>query len=292
MGVTVAWLLNRHSRLRGLISAYVDGQVTESERSRVEAHLAGCDQCRSELEGLRATVSLLRALPELPVPRSFALHEVPARITLTSQLVWGTRFATAAAGSLVAALLIGNAVGVFAQSGRVSGLDGSAPEVAAAKVAPQAQTPSAPAALPSPAPAPEVAAAVAAPPPVAPAAAAAPAAPVAAMAAPAPAVAEADADEEAVEEETEEAPVAGRREVERAAAPELPTPAPEPATRLATSAVAPAEAAPVEEDGEEPDTDDGLRLPLWQLEAAAGGLFALLAAATGWLALRSRRRPF
>ena len=289
MGVTVGWLLNRHSRLRGLISAYVDGQVTESERSRVEAHLAGCDQCRSELEGLRATVSLLRALPELPVPRSFALHEAPARVTSTSQLVWGTRFATAAAGSLVAALLIGNAVGVFAQSGGVSGLDGPAPEVATAKVAPQARAPSAPTALPSPAPAPEVAAAAAAPPPVAPAAAAAP---VAAMAAPAPAVAEADADEEAVEEETEEAPVAGRREIEMAAAPELPTQAPEPATRLATPAVAPAEAAPVEEDGEEPDTDDGLRLPLWQLEAAAGGLFALLAAATGWLALRSRRRPF
>ena len=281
MGVKVSWLLNRHSRLRGLISDYVDGQVTESERDRVEAHLAGCEQCRSELEGLRATVSLLGALPELRVPRSFALREAPERATSTSGLVWGTRFATAAAGSLVAALVIGNAVGVFAQSGRVSGLDESVPEVAAAKVAPQAQALSTPAALPSPAPAPEAAAA-----------AAAPAAPVAAMAAPAPAVAEADADEEAVEEVAEEAPVAGRREVERATASELPSPAREPATRLATPAVAMAEAAGVEEDGEEPDTDDGLRLPLWQLEAAAGGLFALLATATGWLALRSRRRPF
>ncbi|MCH8206271.1 MAG: zf-HC2 domain-containing protein [Chloroflexi bacterium] len=279
-------MLNRHSRLRGLISAYVDGQVTESERSRVEAHLAGCEPCRSDLESLRTTVSLLRALPELRVPRSFALHEAPARVTPTSRLLWGTRLATAAAGSLVAALLIGNAVGVFVQSGRVSGLDGAAPEVAAAKVAPQAQAPSTPAALPSPAPAPEVAAAAAAPPP------AAPAAPVAAMAAPAPAVADADAGEEAVEEEAEEAPVAGRREVETATASELPTPAPEPATRLATPAVRAAEAAVVEEDEAEPDTDDGLRVPLWQLEAAAGGLFALLAAATGWLALRSRRRPF
>ena len=251
MGVTLSWLLNRHSRLRSLLSDYVDGQVTESERDRVDAHLAGCERCRSELEGLRATVGLLGALPELRVPRSFALRESPVRVTSTSGLVWGTRFATAAAGSLVAALLIGNAVGLFAQSGRVSGLDTPAPEVAAARAAPATQAFSSAAAIPSPA----------------------------------PADTKVDADDEAVEEAAVEE--AG---VESAAASELPTPAPEPTTALAAQATT--ESVIVEEDRQEPDTDDGLKLPLWQLEAAAGGLFALLAAATGWLALRNRRRPF
>jgi hypothetical protein len=109
------------------------------------------------------------------------------------------------------------------------------------------------------------------------------------MAAPAPADTKADADDEAVEEAVE-APVAESLRVESAAASELPTPAPEPTTALAAQATT--ESVIVEEDRQEPDTDDGLKLPLWQLEAAAGGLFALLAAATGWLALRNRRRPF
>lgn len=66
-------ILGRHRRLRDLLSAYVDGEVTESERRRVEGHLEGCDDCRAELEELRATVSVLRRMPELAVPRSFAL---------------------------------------------------------------------------------------------------------------------------------------------------------------------------------------------------------------------------
>ena len=272
----MTWLFNRHSRLRQLLSAYADGQVTESERGRVDAHLPGCELCRSELEGFRATVSLLRELPELPVPRSFKLQAAPAQVAATSGLMWSARLATAAAGSVVAALLIGNAVGVLAQSGRVSSLDQTVPEVAAARAAPAALAQSASEVAPSPAPAAA---------PVAPAAVPAPA--MAAMAAPAPAESEADVAEEPVEEE-EAASAPG--ETEKATPSPLPTPAPELAATDTTAPVAEAEAA----DGStvEPDTDDGLELLLWQLEAAIGGLFALLAVVTGWLVVRARRRPF
>ena len=43
----------RHSRLRDLLSAYIDGQVSESEALRIEEHLSGCDECRRELGTLR-----------------------------------------------------------------------------------------------------------------------------------------------------------------------------------------------------------------------------------------------
>ena len=39
-----------------------------------------------------------------------------------------------------------------------------------------------------------------------------------------------------------------------------------------------------------PATPEGLRLPLWQLEIATGGLLGLLLLATLWLVRRSRRR--
>lgn len=60
----------------GLLSAYLDAQVTPDERRRVEAHLAECAACQRELAGLRQTVALLQALPRVPTPRAFTLAEV------------------------------------------------------------------------------------------------------------------------------------------------------------------------------------------------------------------------
>ncbi len=58
-----------------LLSAYVDGQITATERTQVEAHLQTCAACRSELASLRNTVALLQALPRVSVPRAFTLSE-------------------------------------------------------------------------------------------------------------------------------------------------------------------------------------------------------------------------
>jgi hypothetical protein len=56
------------------LSAYADGEVlSDQERLVIEQHLAVCDECRAELESLRAVSSLLAHLPEPELPRSFRL---------------------------------------------------------------------------------------------------------------------------------------------------------------------------------------------------------------------------
>jgi len=54
------------------LSAYLDDAVTPSERSAVDAHLSGCADCRTRLAELRATSTLIRALPELRPSRRLA----------------------------------------------------------------------------------------------------------------------------------------------------------------------------------------------------------------------------
>ena len=51
-----------------LLSAFADGELTAAERSRVESHLPGCQQCRLALVEIRQTKALLatavrRAMP-------------------------------------------------------------------------------------------------------------------------------------------------------------------------------------------------------------------------------------
>ncbi|MCB0139863.1 MAG: hypothetical protein KDE50_08170 [Caldilineaceae bacterium] len=56
-----------------LLSAYIDNAVTEDERQQVEAAVAADPGVAWRLQSLRHTVHLLNQLPELAVPRSFAL---------------------------------------------------------------------------------------------------------------------------------------------------------------------------------------------------------------------------
>ena len=107
--------VGRHGRLRELLSAYVDGQVSASEASRVQEHLAACAECRRELEALRATVSLLRSLPQVQSSRSFALAEAPEPAGRRWPVAWGARAAMSVAGLVLAALLVGDAVGLVRQ---------------------------------------------------------------------------------------------------------------------------------------------------------------------------------
>ena len=62
------------------LSAYLDHQIAPAESARVEGHLADCIACRDELDGLRRTVTLLQALPRVPVPRAFTLSEAQVGI--------------------------------------------------------------------------------------------------------------------------------------------------------------------------------------------------------------------
>jgi hypothetical protein len=57
------------SETRDLLSAWLDQALDPHEREQVEAHLAGCPECRRELEGLRSTVTVLSRVehPRAPV---------------------------------------------------------------------------------------------------------------------------------------------------------------------------------------------------------------------------------
>ncbi|HUX88107.1 MAG TPA: zf-HC2 domain-containing protein [Chloroflexota bacterium] len=56
-----------------MLSEYLDGQLDEATRQRVEAHLVTCADCRADYETLRQTVRVLRQLPMRAVPRGFAI---------------------------------------------------------------------------------------------------------------------------------------------------------------------------------------------------------------------------
>jgi anti-sigma factor RsiW len=50
------------------LSAFLDDELTEYRAAAVTQHLAACDDCLTELEGLRAARDALRSLPELHAP--------------------------------------------------------------------------------------------------------------------------------------------------------------------------------------------------------------------------------
>lgn len=67
------WRKTEHERCQDSLSAFLDGELTTRERSKVQGHLEECSACRADLESLRRTVSLLRAAPVVRPPRSFVL---------------------------------------------------------------------------------------------------------------------------------------------------------------------------------------------------------------------------
>jgi hypothetical protein len=69
-----------HHVAEDLLSAYLDNQVTAAERDRIEGHLHSCAVCQRELDTLRQTVTLLRAMPRVQVPHAFTLSEAQVGI--------------------------------------------------------------------------------------------------------------------------------------------------------------------------------------------------------------------
>lgn len=63
---------------RDTLSAYLDEALAPEERSLVDAHLAGCAECRRELEALRGTVALLRRVEPARAPAGFVDRVVAA----------------------------------------------------------------------------------------------------------------------------------------------------------------------------------------------------------------------
>ena len=73
-------------RMRGVISACLDGEVSEVERATLDVHLAACADCRDYSAGLAETSRLLRATPleELSFPIALPSHRL--RLARTIQL--------------------------------------------------------------------------------------------------------------------------------------------------------------------------------------------------------------
>jgi anti-sigma factor RsiW len=61
-----------HEEIRLLLSAYVDEEVNEQERTVVEQHIAGCRDCRAQLEQMRAVKMAVHAAGDVELPFAFA----------------------------------------------------------------------------------------------------------------------------------------------------------------------------------------------------------------------------
>ena len=175
----------RHGKLRELLSSYIDDEVSDSERRRVERHLSRCEECRQELESLRLTVAALRQLPEVQTTRSFAISTAPEQVRGGFGWVLGVRLAASAAAVVLVGLILADVTGLLIQADLSDWTAISDRAESEAPAQPAAPAPAAPAPAPAAAPAAptQPAAPAAAPAPTAaPAAAPAPAAPAPAAA--------------------------------------------------------------------------------------------------------------
>jgi anti-sigma factor RsiW len=53
-----------------LVTAYLEGALSERDRARFEAHLAGCDGCDNYLAQMRETIRITGTLTEDQVPET------------------------------------------------------------------------------------------------------------------------------------------------------------------------------------------------------------------------------
>lgn len=86
-----------------LLSAFLDDELDEPDASQVTTHLATCDTCLAELDGLRQARAALRGLPDIPPPSSLfaAIPDVAAQAGSRDR---GRRAATGVAAGLAALL--------------------------------------------------------------------------------------------------------------------------------------------------------------------------------------------
>ena len=94
----------KHRHVIENLSAYLDGRTSARQTARIEAHLRDCPTCRAELESLRATVSLLQSLTDIPLPGHFTL---PAGVQRqqTAFTRWNTAFSALRSVTVAVALV-------------------------------------------------------------------------------------------------------------------------------------------------------------------------------------------
>ena len=93
-----------------VFSSYIDNTLSPRERIAVEKHIAVCPDCAGDLGTLQQTVSLLRDLPRVSVPRAFTLRESDIGLRQTRQRpIFGfLRSATVVVAMLLAVVVAGD----------------------------------------------------------------------------------------------------------------------------------------------------------------------------------------
>jgi hypothetical protein len=91
-----------------MLSGYIDGALGQKDQHFVEQHLGACEDCPKELESLHMTVRMLKRVPVVDVPRSFAITgaEERGRITFAPQNMGWLRPATALATAVFLVVLV------------------------------------------------------------------------------------------------------------------------------------------------------------------------------------------
>lgn len=83
------------------LSAYLDDELAPAGRREAEAHLAGCPECREELEAVAAARQAIRILPVHAAPRPL-YGPVPGTASASRRrAMWALTAAVAAAVALV-----------------------------------------------------------------------------------------------------------------------------------------------------------------------------------------------
>ena len=107
-----------------MLSSYLDGALRAKEMGQIGLHMASCDVCRQEVDELRAVVGVLRAMPTVPAPRSFAIpvpatsvwSPEPSRSWWSPAPLMGLRAAAVAAAVALAVVFVGDLSGSFGSS--------------------------------------------------------------------------------------------------------------------------------------------------------------------------------
>src|SRR5262245_27809526 len=96
-------------QVRGHISAGLDGELSEVEQARVDAHVGSCAGCSTFAGGVRETATLLRAAPLENL--DFAIVLPSRRLAIARRIP-----VAAAAATLAAAVALGALVGGLGSS--------------------------------------------------------------------------------------------------------------------------------------------------------------------------------
>jgi anti-sigma-K factor RskA len=105
-----------HEVIRHLLDDYVSGDLAEDARAPVAEHIAACDMCRAEVDGLKRVVDRASMLPKSIEPPAGAWSDIRAAILEDEKAArrsdpriarppWRAPIVLAAAGALVVAVL-------------------------------------------------------------------------------------------------------------------------------------------------------------------------------------------